>query len=466
MKILLVAPYKASYLGLAKFPPIGLGYLAGALRKKGYEPVILDCLKENIDSSGYRQYLEQHKPDIVGINSWSLSVKEVKEILEITKSVDGNIITIVGGPHPSAVPLEAMSFFSSADFGFRGEAEVGLSLFVDILSGKLKSSYSDVPGLIYKEGSTWVVNPQSLPYDLDQFDLAWDLVKPEEYCTPGAITSGHTAAIITTRGCPFMCTFCSPHIIAGRKVRKRSTENVIAEIRLLKEKYGMRTIAIMDENFTFYRDHAYSLCQRLVKEKIKIRLFLPNGIRLDTLDEELLKTMRRAGFSSSVAVGIESGSERILKMIRKNLKKEVVKEKIKLMIKCGYRPIGYFILGFPGETVNEMYETLRFAKELRLFRAGFSPLLVLPGTDIYNELKAKGELPADYDFSRLATDNLTSPPEGISREEFYRIKKDIIWKFNLQPRVILDYLHDFNSFVFASIKFKEIFLKKHKNTGN
>jgi hypothetical protein len=103
---------------------------------------------------------------------------------------------------------------------------------------------------------------------------------------------------------------------------------------------------------------------------------------------------------------------------------------------------------------------------LRLVRAGFSPLLVLPGTDIYNELKGNGALPVDYDFSRLATDNLTSPPEGISREEFYRIKKDIIWKFNLQPRVILDYLHDFNSFVFASIKFKEIFLNKHKNTGN
>ncbi|MGB4520510.1 MAG: radical SAM protein, partial [Candidatus Omnitrophota bacterium] len=226
--------------------------------------------------------------------------------------------------------------------------------------------------------------------------------------------------------------------------------------------YNMASIAIMDENFTFYRDHVVSLCKRIIDEKLNMKFFLPNGIRLDTLDKELLLLMRKAGFIPSVAVGIESGSERILKSIHKHLNKEVVKEKVSLMIKCGFRPIGYFILGFPTETKGEMYETLKFAKELKLYRAGFSPLLILPGTDIYKEMKKTGLLPLDYDFTKLSTDNISRVPDGLTLDEFSKIKKDIIWKFNLQPRVLMDYMHDWNSFVFASLKFMEIFLNSKK----
>lgn len=464
MKALLVAPYKTAYMGLAKFPPIGLGYLAASLKKEGFEVEIVDCLQENFGAQEYRQYLKKNKPALVGINTWSLAIREVNEILGITKEVDSSIVTVIGGPHPSAVPESAIKYFSSLDFGFVGEAEIGLPLLMKVLEEKQKKDFSHIPGLIWQQNYTWKINPQVFHEDLDDFGvLSWDLINPEKYCQAGAITSGMTAPIITTRGCPYLCTFCSPHIIAGRRVRCRSADSVIEEIKLLKDKHGMKTIAIMDENFTFYKKHAVSLCNRIIQEKLGIELFLPNGIRLDTLDKELLLLMRKAGFRPSVAVGIESGSERVLKAIHKNLSKEVIKEKINLMIKCGFRPIGYFILGFPDETVEEMYETLKFAKELKLYRAAFSPLLILPGTDIFKKLIADNELPADYDYSRLSTDNITRPPQGLTVNEFYRIKKDIIWKFNLQPRVLLDYMHDWNSFVFAAIKFKEIFLKKRKN---
>lgn len=465
MKILLVAPYKKSYLGLAKFPPIGLGYLAAALRKNGFfDVIILDCLKEGVlDPVSYSGYLKAKKADIVGINTWSLAVNEVQQILKTTKEVNQQIVTIVGGPHPSALPKEAMDFFIHADYGFVGEAEIGLPMLMEKLESKKNIDLSLIPGLIYKDGNKINFNTQIFHAGLDSFDLpAWDLIKPEDYCQPGSITSGNTAPIITTRGCPYLCTFCSPHIIAGRRVRRRSTENILKEIRLLKQNHGMKTIAIMDENFTFHRDHVISLCNSLIREKLNMKFFLPNGIRLDTLDKELLLLMREAGFTPRVAVGIESGSERILKMIKKHLKKEIVKEKINLMIKCGYRPIGYFILGFPTETIEEMYETLKFAKELRLYRAGFSPLLIFPGTSIYNDLKVKGGLPADYDFTALSTDNISRVPDGMTLDEFFKIKKNIIWKFNLQPRVLMDYMHDWNSFVFASLKFMEIFLNRKK----
>lgn len=462
MKTLLVAPYKTSYLGLAKFPPLGLGYLATALRKNNLEVAILDCLKEGIDRAKFAQYLRQEQPQIVGINTWSLAVKEVNEILKITKEVNSKIVTVIGGPHPSAIPEGAMEFFKSSDFGFVGEGEIGFPMFIKKLMSDAGIDYNNIPGLMWRENGKLNVNKQIFHEDLDSFDSpAWDLIGPNDYCQPGSITSGKTAPIITTRGCPYLCTFCSPHIIAGRRVRRRSTDKIISEIKLLKDKYNMATIAIMDENFTFYKDHVVSLCSRVIDEKLNMKFFLPNGIRLDTLDKELLLLMRKAGFIPSVAVGIESGSERILKAIHKHLNKEVVKEKVSLMIKCGFRPIGYFILGFPTETKGEMYETLKFAKELKLYRAGFSPLLILPGTDIYKEMKKTGVLPLDYDFTMLSTDNISRVPDGMTLDEFSKIKKDIIWKFNLQPRVLIDYIHDWNSFVFASLKFTEIFLKKH-----
>lgn len=462
MNILLVAPYKKSYYGLGKFPPIGLGYLATSLRRKGYKVKILDCLKEDMDSKGYRDYIVENRPNVVGVNSWSSSIKEVKEILKITKEIDNRITTIVGGPHPSAIPQETMEYFYYAEFGFKGEAEIGLPMLVDKLSKKKEIDVRQIPGLIWKENNRWNVNEQIFCEDLDALDyLAWDLIRPEEYSQPGTITFGKTAPIITTRGCPYICTFCSPHIIAGRKIRYRSTENIIHEIKLLKSRYGIKKIAIMDENFTLNKNHVLSLCHRIIKEKINMEFSLPNGIRLDTLNKELLMLMRKAGFTSSVAVGIESGSERILKMIKKHLKKETVKEKIDLMRRCGFRPIGYFILGFPTETIDEMYETLEFARELKLYRAGFSPLFILPGTEIYNELKCKGDLPFDYDFTTLFTDSISYAPRGLTLEEFGKVRKNIVLRFNLQPRVIFDYMCDLNSFIFALVKFRGIFLKRH-----
>lgn len=461
MKILLVAPYKSSFLGLAKFPPLGLGYLATALRKNGYEVKILDCLKEGIDGKRYREYILKEKPDVIGVNSWSCSVNEVKEIFQITKQIDKQIITIVGGPHPSAAPTEAMDFFEGADFGFKGEAEIGFPMLLDTLFDKRKTDFKNIPGLIWKENGHRNVNEKVLDNALDDFDyLAWDLIRPEEYSQPGTFTAGNTAPIITSRGCPYYCTFCSAHIISGRRVRFRSIENIIKEIRLLKENHGIKRIAIMDENFTFYKKHASLLCSRIIEEKLGLKFCLPQGVRLDALDEELLLLMKKAGFTPNIALGIESGSERILKMIKKNINKEIVKSKVSLLRRMGFRPVGYFILGFPTETKEEMYETLEFSKELKLYRAAFSPLLLLPSTEIYENLKDSGEMLAEFDFSSLVTDKITYAPSGLTIEELSRIRKDIILKFNLQPRVIFDYMRDWDAFVFAIKKIIGIFFKK------
>lgn len=461
MRILLVAPGKDSSAGLAQFPPIGLGYVASALRGAGYADVrILDCLLERLDFNGFEEYLMQWRPDVVGINSWSLSVKEVDRSLKIAKRALPSTVTVIGGPHPSALGDRAMEYFREADYGFRGEAEIGAPMLIDYISGKPSVKPVDVPGLMWREAGAVRSNPQSLEKDLDRFaPPSWDLMDPRRYASSGTLIQKHTACIITTRGCPFPCTFCSAHIIAGREIRKRTPENVIGEMKHLISQYGIKRFVVFDENITLNHAHIKGFCDMVIKEDLRVSFELPNGIRLDTLNMEILKLMRRAGFSERVAVGIESGSERVLKLMKKGLSREEVKEKVELLNLAGFRPIGYFIIGFPTETREEMEETVRFALDLKLYRAGFMPFHPLPGTESYRRLVETGEIPEDFDWTALSTDSIAYSPEGISRDELDRIRKQAVLRFNLRPRVMWDYMRDYNSFKFAVRKLSSIFLK-------
>lgn len=462
MKILLVAPAKDSSRGLAKFPPIGLGYVASALRRAGFnDVVILDCLLEGMDIAAFEAYVRRSRPDVVGINSWSLSVKDVARSLETVKRVDPSIVTVIGGPHPSALAERSLEGLPHADYGFKGEAEKGAPMLMQYLEGKAGVALGMIPGLMWKEHGAVMSNPQVFEPDLDSLGFpSWDLIALDRYASSGSLVQKKTACIITTRGCPFPCTFCSAFVTAGRVVRRRSIGNVMDEIRLLMTVYGIRRFVIFDENITLNRDHIKGFCAAVIDSGIKASFELPNGIRLDTLELDVLKMMRRAGFSERVAVGIESGSARLLRFMKKGLTKEEIKEKVDLLNAAGFRPIGYFIVGFPTETKAELEETVRFAMELRLYRAGFMPFHPLPGTESFRFLVEGGEISEDFDWSQLSTDSIAYAPKGISKAELDMLRKKAILRFNLRPRVIWDYLRDYNSFVFALRKLSSIFLKK------
>lgn len=461
MKILLVAPVKDRSTGLAQFPPIGLGYVASALRGGGYSDVkILDCVLEGMDLSGFEEYLRKLRPDVVGVNSWSLSVNGVDRSLKLIKSISPSTVTVIGGPHPSALGDKSMRYFNEADYGFKGEAEAGAPLLMDYISGKGVRPET-IPGLMWREGGKLRTNAQTFEKDLDSIAFpSWDLIRPERYAASGTLIQKKTACIITTRGCPFPCTFCSAYVTAGRELRRRSIDNVMDELRLLISSFGIKRFVVFDENITLRHAHIKDLCNRVIEEGMNVSFELPNGVRLDTLNFEILTLMRRAGFSDRVAVGIESGSERILKLMKKGLTKQEIREKVDLLNRAGFRPIGYFIVGFPTETRDEIEETVRFAKELKLYRAGFMPFHPLPGTESYNFLVERGEIPEEFDWTALSTDNIAYAPEGMSKDELDRLRKQAILRFNLRPRVVWDYARDYNSFRFALKKLTNIFIKK------
>lgn len=316
MRILLVRPVTAKKKSLNVIPPIGLGYLATAAREAGFSDVlILDCVREKFNFEAFAEKIRQVSPDVIGFQVFSHDISSLQESLKIVKIIKPNVVTIAGGPHPSGLPKEILKRFFNLDFAFKGEAEIGFPLLLEKLSKNKKfvsspssSFFKKIPGLIWRRSQTEIeVNPQIFPNNLDELGLpAWNFFK-----------NLPIAPIMATRGCPFECTYCARNTVTGRKVRKRSVDNVISEIEFLYRKYGVREIHILDDNFTINKEYTKEFCTKLLLKDFKISWCCPNGVRLDTLDLETLKLMKKSG-CYYISLGIESGSDRILKLMKKN----------------------------------------------------------------------------------------------------------------------------------------------------
>ena len=215
------------------------------------------------------------------------------------------------------------------------------------------------------------------------------------------------------------------------------------EIRLLHNRYGIREIHIEDDNFTFDKNFVKEFCAQLKNSGLKISWTCPNGIRLDTLDEELLLVMKDAGFYS-LSVGIESGSDKILEQMKKNITKEQIREKINLIKKCGLDVSGFFILGYPTENREDILATINFAIELGLKRAGFSLFKPFPGTEITRKLVEKGELKqmSDEDWARFVLSDAVYAPPGFTRKQMKKIRREALLRFYLRPAIMFNFIRN------------------------
>lgn len=434
MRIFLIKPHNISdHIQ----PSLGLGYLAAAVRKSN-QVRILDCIKENVRLERLSSYIEHFKPDLVGLQCYTFDLKFVKEALGVIKGIDKDIITVIGGPHPSAMPVETMGYMgSNLDYSFTGEAETGFNKFIE----SLKSNSPDlvrIPGLVYRTNGEIKCNPNYHEQNLDLFGLpAWDLINPQTYpqAQHGAFFRKFPIApIIITRGCPYQCTFCAGKVITGERIRKRSIESVINEIRLLYTDYGIREFHIIDDNFTQDKTYAKALLRELLRQDLDISWATPNGIRMETLDEELIKLMKESGLYL-ISLGIESGSDRVLQSMRKNITVKEIRERVGFIRKHGIDIAGFFIMGFPGETKEEIKQTMRLSLELDLIRVNFFTFLPFPGTESYRQLDKKGELGV-VDWDNFYFMNAAYVPKGISRRELKWLQRIAFFRFFLRPRVL------------------------------
>jgi anaerobic magnesium-protoporphyrin IX monomethyl ester cyclase len=417
--------------------PIDIAYAAAVLEKE-HEVNIIDSanegwnILEEIDATKYRQGFKKEEitarikhwsPDVVGINiPFSGWWKPAYEVASIVKSIGTNIITVLSGLHPSARPAECLSH-PNIDYVIIGEAERTMQELAQELEHGNTKDHKKIRGLGYIKNEETIITPARPPIqDLDSLPFpARHLLPMQTYFDAireiplrGEITKPWTT-MITSRGCPFNCVFCSIHTVMGYKWRGRSPENVVDEIEQLVHTYHIKQMDFGDENMTLDRERMGNICDLIVKRRLDIDWFTPNGVRADTLDEKLLTKMKKSG-CKKIRVAPESGVQRVVnQVIKKNLDLKSVERAVVLCKKVGIKVGCFFVIGLIGETKEDIKKTINFAYKLRRLGADsfiFSIAMPMYGTELYEQAKRGGFLRDVFSDDALAeAEPLIETPE-------------------------------------------------------
>jgi len=422
--------------------PIEIAYVAAVLEKE-HEVKIIDSANEGwnnleeIDGTKYRQGLKneeikdrikQWAPDIVGINipfcGWW---RPAYEVASIVKNIDKNITIVLSGLHPSARAAECLSY-PNIDYVVIGEPEHTVQELARELEQRGKKDLKRIKGIGYVKNKEIIITPprptiqdlDSLPFParhLLPMQTYFEAVK--EIPLRGEIRKPW-ATVVTSRGCPFNCVFCSIHTVMGRKWRGRSPENVVDELEQLVDTYYIEQLDFSDENMTLDRKRMEGICDLIVKRGLDIKWFTPNGVRADTLDEKLLTKMKKSG-CEKIRVAPESGVQRVVnQVIKKSLDLKTVERAVVLCKKVGIRVGCFFVIGLIGETKEEIKQTIKFAYKLRRLGAEsfiFSIATPVYGTELYEQAKRGGFLKKDVsDDDFAAAEPLIETPEFTAEE--------------------------------------------------
>jgi anaerobic magnesium-protoporphyrin IX monomethyl ester cyclase len=409
------------------YPPIGIAYVAAVLEKE-HKVSIIDAPTEGwknleqIHETNYRMGLANQEiadrikrwsPDIVEINipfsGWS---KAAFEVASVVKGVDRDIITVLDGLHPSARPVDCLSN-PDIDFVVRGEPEYTMRELVGALEQGIIEELKKIEGIGFvKDGKTVITPPRPEIQDLDALPFPARHLLPmniyfeaiKENPIRGEISKRYTI-IITSRGCPHRCIFCSNHIVMGKTWRGRSPENVVDELEQIVNTYSIKQIDFFDENMTLIKKRVEDICDLIMERGLDIDWYVPNGVRADTLDEELLRRMSESG-CREIRVAPESGVQRVVdEIIKKNLNLEDVEKAVVLAKKVGMKIGVFLMLGLIGETKEDIKETIKYAYKLKKLGADhfqFSIATPLYGTELYEQAKRGGYLRENFSDEALA----------------------------------------------------------------
>lgn len=439
MKVLLLQPYKLNRrpMGGSSYP-LGLGYVAAGLKKFGIRVNILDCYLENPTlvtpvHSGrlYRIGLSDHDikekllffdPDVVGINiAFSVQLEAAEAIASLLKTINTKLILVAGGAHVSAAP-ESLSH-SKFDYLVAGEGEEAFPRVVNALNGN-PDAIESIPGVYYRDpkGGFTSNEPRRVIMNLDDVPFpAYDLM-PFEKIWARRIPY---ANIMTTRGCYNNCCFCSIHAIMGRKIRRRYSENILEEIDLLVHRYHVKEIFFEDDNITADMEAAKKLFECLCRKPYPVEFGFRNGVRADRIDEELLTLMRRAG-CARVCFAPESGSQEVLdNIIEKRMKLSDVEKAVATARKVGLNVSCFFVIGFPGETKEDLQKTVRYAEGLKMIgcdTVDINCAVPYPGTRLYRQCIETDQINKDIDWSRLHTAESIINTEEFSAQDIMEIR--------------------------------------------
>lgn len=418
-------------------PPLGLCYLAAACREKGLEVEIIDAPAEELDVTEVKERVLNKKPRFVGVTATTLSILSASKVADAIKQGDASIITVIGGPHLSAVPEKTLKRYQNFDFGVIGEGELTIIDLIDSI--KSDNDVKDVNGIIYRNGSDLYRTAKRETIEkLDDLPIpAWDLLPNYPYLYKPlkiAMSDRLQGSIITSRGCPYSCSYC-PKDVFGKRVRNHSVNRVMEMILEQYHRYGVRDLEIYDDILVLSQDRIREICNCLITEKLD--LVWSCNSTIGSVNRETLGLMKKAG-CWKIAFGIESGDSRILKLMNKNLDLDKAKTVLKMSKKAGFINRGYFIIGFPAETEESIERTINFAKDTDLDIVQFNSFTPLPGSPVYETVNQYGQF--DDNWNNMNFVNSVFIPHGFSKETLEQFIKRAYKSVYLQPKMFVSFL--------------------------
>jgi len=415
-------------------PSLSIPYLAAIVEGKQIQVSVVVSDAEGLGVKETAAKVIALRPDIVGFSIGTVAAFNSYQIARLVKAKIRDVITIAGGHHVTILPEEVLS--NGIDFAAIGEGEKTISEFCDYLLNLIK--LENVHGIAFRQGDSIKYNTaQTAIENLDDLPLpAWHLMPIDRYKSDFQKTL-RNLPVMTSRGCPGQCIFCYKGLF-GSKFRTRSPKSIVGEIKYLKNTLGITSFDFIDDFFAAIPSRAIEICELLKKEQLNLPWGLPSGIRVDVVNEELLRAFKEAG-CYRIGFGVESGNDQVLRIIKKHTTKDQIRKAVRLAQLMQFETNCFFIIGNLGETESSINDTIEFALELDPDIVQFTVAIPYPGTEMYQTLKQRNEIISfkwsDYDYFR--------PDHPIFRHEHLRhdvIKKKYVEayrRFYLRPKFII-----------------------------
>jgi anaerobic magnesium-protoporphyrin IX monomethyl ester cyclase len=411
------------------FIPLGIGYLAAVLEKNGYDVNVIDCQALKLTLGEVENELRKRQPDVVGLTSTTLTYKSALKIINVAKKALPNCITVIGGPHVTFWDEEALQECPSLDVVVRREGETTMLELVQRLDAA--KSFHDVIGTTCRKDGKTVKNPDR-PYIKDLDDLpfpAVHLFPVEHFNKYGNIIF----PVMTSRGCVYWCDFCTAVRMFGRKYRMRSPKKVVDELEFLCKKYGEKQYTFYDDAFTVNQARTEEICDEILRRGLKIKWDCET--RVDMVSKDLLLKMKEAG-CIAVWYGVEAGSEKVRDAMGKGISTNQTLNAFKWTKEAGLIAVASIILGFPGETKETAWESVKLLQRINPDEIGIYIATPYPGTPMYDYVKKMGWLKV-YDFDKYDTATPIFESPTMSMEELREIHDKAHQSFYLRPTYVI-----------------------------
>lgn len=438
------------------YPPMGVLYIASMLEAQEHTVDFIDMDIEEMDSDGLLAHIQKTSPELVGFSCVTPTVELGWELSKQIKESFPNIFTVIGGIHATIDPDNTLSK-EGVDAICIGESEHTVCEMVKCLEDN-KGDLSSVNGIYYKKDGAIIKNPpREMEHNLDDFPFpAFHLIKNLSAYSPPDAQGLPVAPIMTSRGCPGLCTYCCTKQIFGRRFRARSVDNIVAEVDLLVNKFGIKELHFLDDNLSTNRKRILELCRQLKERNYPIRYEISNGIRADMVDVEILTALKEIGMVN-VGFGVESGNEEILKVIKKGITKDTVRKAMKMAKDLGFETWGFFIIGLYKDTPETVQDTIDFAIELDPDFAKFLILKPFPGSEIFQQLQALNLIDS-HEYAKYGV--YTEPVHHLSdmtAAEIHQWQKRAFRKFYFRPSKIWSHVKRISTWAQLKIALKGFF---------